>query len=118
MVCDQMRDEVRHEGKEEDSVFGGKTWNRRGGSKFWAWDPSQIPPLVANLDCSIKNILRSVFGLIALIVSKRVRESIFFQSNKFTACKIKAEKEVAKFLVVFNLHNVIHPSQGKKYLRT
>ena len=24
-VCDQMRDEVRHEGKGEDSVFGGKT---------------------------------------------------------------------------------------------
>ena len=56
--------------------------------------------------------------MITLIVSKRVRESIFFQSNKFTAFKIKDEKEVEKFLVVFNLHNVIHPSQGKKYLRT
>ena len=104
--------------REKTQFLVGRHEIEGGGSKFWAWDPSQIPPLVANPDCSIKNILRSVFGMITLIVSKRVRESIFFQSNKFTACKIKAEKEVAKFLVVFNLHNVIHPSQGKKYLRT
>ena len=112
-----MRDEVRHEGKGEEFLVGRHA-TEGGGSKFWAWDPSPIPPLVANPDRRIKNILRSVLGMITLIVSKRVRKSIFFQSNKFTASNIKDEKEVTKFLVVFNLHNVIHPSQGKKYLRT
>ena len=45
-------------------------------------------------------------------------ESIFFQSNKFTACKIKDEKEVANSLMAFNLLKIIHSFQGKKNLRT
>ena len=45
-------------------------------------------------------------------------ESIFFQSNKFTACKVKDEKEVANSLMAFNLLKIIRPFQGKKNLRT
>ena len=36
-----------------------------------------------------------MFGLFAVMVLKRVRESIFLQSNKFTVCKVKDEKELA-----------------------
>ena len=36
-----------------------------------------------------------MLGLLIVMVLKRVSESIFFQSNKFTACKVKDEKEVA-----------------------
>ena len=39
------------------------------------------------------------------------REYIFFQSNKYTACKVKDGKEVAKSLMVLNLHN--YPSLSK-----
>ena len=83
---------MRHEEKGEDSIFW---W---GGS-----EPSPVPPLVANLD-PLKITLRSVLGLITVIILKRVRESIFLQSNKFTACKVRDGKEEAKSLMVFNLH--------------
>ena len=45
---------------------------------------------------------------------------IFFESKKFTACKIKDEKEetVFYFLMVFNLLKIIHPFESKKHLRT
>ena len=35
---------------------------------------------------------------------------IFFQSKKFTACKIKDEKEeiIVDFLMVFNILKIIH----------
>ena len=36
-----------------------------------------------------------MLGLLAVMILKRVSESIFFQSKKFKACKIKDEKEVA-----------------------
>ena len=52
----------------------------------------------------IKSTLRSVLGLITVIILKRVRESIFLQSNKFTACKVRDGKEEAKSLMVFNLY--------------
>ena len=35
-----------------------------------------------------------MLGLLIVMVLKRVSESIFFQSNKFTACKVKDGKEV------------------------
>ena len=41
VVCNQVRDGVRHEGKGDDSIF------RWEGS-----DPSPVPPLVANPDPS------------------------------------------------------------------
>ena len=43
-------------------------------------------------------------------------ESIFFQSNKFTARKVKDEKEVVHSLMAFNLVKIIYPFQGKKDL--
>ena len=67
---DQGRDGVRHEEKGEDSIF----WWR--GS-----EPSPVPPLVANPDPPIKSTLRSVLGLITIIILKRVRVFSFKATN-------------------------------------
>ena len=68
-------------------------------------------------DLSIKKTLRMLLGLLTLMILKRVSESIFFQNNKFTACKVKDGKEVASSLMILNLLRIIHPFQGKKHLR-
>ena len=60
---------------------------------------SPVSRLVANPDPPIKNTL----GLITAIILKKMRESIFFHSNKFTPCKVADGKEVAKSLMIFNL---------------
>ena len=52
---------------------------------------------------------------LTVMILKRVSESIFFQINKFTACKFT--KEVANSLMAFNLLKIIHPFQGKQYLK-
>ena len=112
VVCNQGRDRVRHEGKWEDRNFWwGMTSNGRVRFKILVWALCWSP---------IKTILRSVVGVNAVIIWKRVcvREYIFFQSNKVTACKVRDGKEVAKSLMVFNLRKIIHPLQNKKYLRT
>ena len=44
-----------------------------------------------------------MLGLITVIILKKVRESIFLQSKKFTACKVRDGKEEAKSLMVFSL---------------
>ena len=62
--------------------------------------------------------MRRVLGLLTVMILKKVSESIFFQSNKFTACKVKDEKEMANSLWKFNLWKIIHPFQGKKHLST
>ena len=103
---------MSHEGKGEDSIFQwGVTSNRR--MRFKILGMSDSPMLIPH-----KNILRSVLGLNTVIILKRVREYIFFQSNKFTACKIRDGKGVAISLMVFNLRRIIHPFKNKKYLRT
>ena len=61
--------------------------------------------------------MKIAFGLLTIIL-KRMSESVFFQSNKFTACKVGDETEVANYLVAFSLLKVIYPIPGKKYLRT
>ena len=66
----------------------------------------------------IRKILRRVLGLLTVMVLKRMSESIFFQSKKFTACKAKDEKKVANCLMAFSLLKIIHLFQDKKYLRT
>ena len=45
---------------------------------------------------------------------------IFFQSKKFTASKIKDEKEetIFYFLMMFNLLKIIHRFESKKHLKT
>ena len=79
--------------------------NRRG--KFKLLDlqgdppPPQFPRLVGYPDLPMRKTLR-VVGLLTVM--------IFFQSKKFTACKIKDEKEetIFYFLMVFNLLKIIH----------
>ena len=67
---------------------------------------------------SKKKNLRRMLCLLTVTILERVNESIFFQSNKFIACKVKDEKEVTNSLMVDNLLNIIHPFQGKKHLKT
>ena len=50
--------------------------------------PAQFPCLVEHPDLSMKKTLRVVCLLIVMI---------FFQSKKFTACKVKDEKEETIF---------------------
>ena len=52
--------------------------------------------LVSDPDLPIKNNLGTVLALISVMILKRVRESFLFQSDKFTACKVKDGKEVAQ----------------------
>ena len=74
--------------------------------------PPQFPGLVGYPDLPMKKTLR-VVGLLHYIM-------ILFQSKKFTACKMKDEKEKSffYFLMVVNLLRIIHPFESKKYLRT
>ena len=89
--------------------------NRRG--KFKLLDlqgdppPPQFPRLVGYPDLPMRKTLR-VVGLLTVM--------IFFQSKKFTACKIKDEKEetIFYFLMVLNLLKIIHPFESKKHFRT
>ena len=60
-------------------------------------------------DLPIKKTLRRVLGLLTVMILKRVSQSIFFQSNKFTGRKVNDEEEVANYLIVFNLLKIIHP---------
>ena len=73
--------------------------------------PPLFPCLVGHPDLSMRKTLR-VVGLLTVM--------IFFQSKKFTACKIKDEKEETTFyfLMVFNLLKIILPFESKKHLRT
>ena len=52
-----------------------------------------------------------VLDLLTVIILKRLSESTLFQSNKFTACKVKYEKEVTNSLMVFSLLKIIGPSE-------
>ena len=65
----------------------------------------------------MRKILESAWSAYLMIL-KRVGDNIFFQSNKFTACKVKDEKQVANSLMAFSPLKIIHPLQGKKHLRT
>ena len=73
--------------------------------------PPQFPHLVGYPDLPMKKALREV-GLFTVM--------IFFQTKKFTACKMKNEKEKTffYFLMVFNLLKIIHSFESKKHLRT
>ena len=73
--------------------------------------PPQFPHLVGYPDLPLRKTLRVVDLLTVMI---------FFQSQKFTAGKIKYKKEETTFyfLMVFNLLKIIHLFEIKKYLRT
>ena len=80
----------------------------RVGLQFLAlWGETPLFPSVrafaGNLDQLIRNTLRTVLGLLVVMILKRVRERIFFQENKCTGCMVKEGEEVAKPLMVFNL---------------
>ena len=79
--------------------------------------PSPLPS-VSNPNPPTKNTLMSVLDVITVVILKRVRETIFFQSSKFIVCEVKDRKGVAKSLMVFNLRKVIRPFESRKYLRT
>ena len=99
VVCNQVRDWVRHEGRSQvfvDSDIKQKCEVQNLGVS--GESPILIP---------YEKVPESVFGLTTVIFSKRVREYIFFRS-----------KEVGKSLMMFSLHKIIHPFQNKKYLRT
>ena len=51
----------------------------------------------------INNIVRRKLDLLIIMIFKSVRESIVFQSNKFTACKVEDGKQVLNYLMVFSL---------------
>ena len=107
LVCNQGKDGVRYEGKRDDSIY------------WWgASEPSPVPPVVANPDPPWKYPEECPWSDYCNNFEKSERGSSFLQSNKFTACEVRNWKEVAKSLMVFILHKVIHPFQSKKYLRT
>ena len=95
-----------------NQIFGcGLYSTELENSNFWACRETapEFPSLVGYLDLPIRITLRRVLGLLTIIILKRVSHSAFFQSNKFTECKVKDEKEVVDSLMVFNLQKVIHP---------
>ena len=96
--------------------------NRRGEFKpFWLVRKSsstELPRLVGQPNLPIKKTLSMVLGLLTVIILKRVSGSVFFPSDRFTACKVKYEKALTNPLMVFNLLKIIHLFQGEKHLRT
>ena len=67
---------------------------------------SQFPRFVGHPDLPMSKTLR-VVGLLTVM--------ILFQSKKFTACKIKDEKEetIFHFLMVLNQLKLTHPFESK-----
>ena len=68
--------------------------------------PPQFPHLMGHPDLSMRKTLK-VVGLLTVMV--------FFQSKKFTPCKIKDEKDetIFYFLMAFNLPKIINPFESK-----
>ena len=97
--------------------------NRRGEFRLLVLqvDPPPSPIILPFLwypNLPITKSLRIVLILFTVMILKKVSESILFQSNKFTACKVKYEKDVANSWMACNLLKIIYPLQGKKHLKT
>ena len=92
---------VIRRGTGERDFLVGVISNRREKFKLFCLQddrpPPQYRPLVEHLDLLIRKTLMRVVGLLTVMIFKRVSESIFFQSEILTACKVKNEKEVGKF---------------------
>ena len=104
---------MRHEGKGEDSIFRWEmTSNRMVRFKILGMidSPILIPHKKHLEECAWSEYCNNF--------EKGEREYIFFQSSKFTTCKVSDGKGVPKLLMVFNLRKIIHPFKNKKYLRT
>ena len=57
-------------------------------------------------DLSLRKILMRVVVLLTVMILKRVSESIFFQSKRFTVCKVKDDKEVTNLNLLHNSSNI------------
>ena len=103
---------------QKGSFFSGDDMKHKMKAQiFWRTGrPTKFSPLVGHPDLPIRKTLRRVLDSLTVMILKRVSESIFFQINKFT--EYKFTKEVAKFLMAFNLLKIIHSFQGKKHLRS
>ena len=78
--------------------------NRRGKFKLLGLQEEPPPspsPLVGHPNFSIRKILRRVLGL--LTVFGKCECAYLFQSNKFTACKVKDRKEEANSSIYWRL---------------
>ena len=77
------------------NFFGSDVPNRRRNFNHFSLQggglptPTQSPPLVVHHDLPMRKNLTRVLGLDTVIILKRVIESIFFQSKKSAAFKIK-----------------------------
>ena len=94
----------------------GMIFSKRGKFKLLVYQGDPLPQfssLVRHPNLPIRKILKGAWSAYCIIL-ERVSESIFFQSNKLRACKVKDEKEVANSLITFNLLKIIHPFQGKE----
>ena len=60
-------------------------------------------PLMLHPNLPIRTTLVRVLGLLTVMILKKVSESIFLQSNKFTAYKVKDEKDLENSLMAFNI---------------
>ena len=95
-----------------DSIFWWRVVsNKKRKFKVACKGKPLITHLVRHPDLSIKTVLKRVLSLFSVMTLKRKSESIFFQSSKVMACKVKDEKEVRNY-------SMVHPFQGKKHLRT
>ena len=99
-----------------------KIFNRRAKVKLLDLQGELSLPqfllLMEHLDFLIRKSLRMVLSMLTVMILKQVSETIFFQSNKSTVCKVKDGKQVANSLMVFNFLMIIHLFQDKKHLRT
>ena len=69
-------------------------------------DPRPVPSLSGISDLSLRKILMRVVVLLTAMILKRVSESIFFQSKRFTVCKVKDDKEVTNLNLLHNSSNI------------
>ena len=109
------------EGRVDSLFWWGVYPIEEGSSNVLACRGSPHPQfcfLVGHPDLPIKKTLRRVLGLLTVMILKRVRENIFFQSNKFTTCKNEDGNKVKNYSMVFSLLKIIHSFQDKKHLRT
>ena len=86
LVCDQDRDNGK-------SIVGGVIYSKSRKFKHLGLQRApQFSPLVKHHNLPIRKILRRVLGLLTVMISKRVNMSIFLQSKKLGACKVKVRK--------------------------
>ena len=91
---------MKLEGKENTKRFGESCHPKEERCSKFGHEGREfalVHPLVANSDLLIKNAMERALSVIAVRNVKKVRESIFFQSSRFTTCKVRDRKLVAQF---------------------